>query len=82
MKGLKISFFRPIFQFSVGLETILGRKNRKKKNRRKITDFSEKFDIFPKKPIFPKISDFFFDSKNIKKLLQMSENDTLQPPSH
>ena len=47
---------------------ILEKKNQKKKNRRKIVDFSDKNRFFSdKNRYFLEISDFFLDSKNMKK---------------
>ena len=39
-------------RFSSGMETILTKKNRKKKNRKNRRFFTEKSDIFPKKSDF------------------------------
>ena len=48
IQGKKNRKFRPIFRFSVGVEKNFHGKNRLKKIRRKITDFSEKIGKMPK----------------------------------
>ena len=65
--------FSAIFRFSVGVEKKIHGKNRLKKFRRKIADFSPKNKKNPtfsrKNPIFPEIWDkFYFRSLRGKKL--------------